>query len=370
MTAGHPAGKGLVLATLALGLDGIAALALHPILPAHLPWPRQIVAAVVSFAPLCAHFCVTVLLIGAMLRFRSAFQALPGAALLVVLMALLGPIGTLVGWSAAVAYALVPASWPIGLPPAATAPPRTRPVADRAAAQAVSAEARSLCDIFRHGSLAQRRRAVALMAGNFKPEFAPAFQMALQDEHNAIRVQAGMALLALEDEFGRQQMLLQTQQDADGNPIAGLGDELALARLFDRTAYSGLLDPERTRTVQAHALRAYKDHLAEHPDDEEAIAAVGRLLVRADQPQLVVDWFGEMLHSGRPVSDAALMWLAEALYLSRRYEALTTLLTTHAARLDRYLPVDSPLKQALQLWWPPPTALPAPQPPTGDVVAQ
>lgn len=252
-------------------------------------------------------------------------------------------MGAFVGALAAVAYLAMPRA-AAKLEAEQSTRSGKRPISAGQAADAAAAESQSLCDIFRHGTLAQKRRAVALIAGNFKPQFAPALQMALKDEHNAIRVQAGMALLHLEDEFGRQQIWLQQQDDAllTSHGFGYDSIHLQQGRLHDQTADSGLWDAERTQGAQVMALKAYKQHLAAHPDDEEAISAIGRLFVRADQHHLVADWFSELVAT-RPVSDAILTWLAEALYLSKRYDDLRQLVGHYGPRLERRLPVDSPL---------------------------
>lgn len=281
---------------------------------------------------------------------REALGAVPIVGLLALLMVVLGPLGSVLGAAIAAVDAAAPARWkawaqlPLDAEVQAVANERT-------AMGKHDAETLPLCDIFRHGTLAQRRRAVALMAGNWKPEFAAALHMALSDEHNAIRVQAGMALLALEDEFGRldQQFSRRISGSHPAMDLVGEPSHIEHARLHDRTAWSGLLDRERTRSSRVIAIQSYREHLLEHPSDADAIAAVGRLFVRTDQHQLVAGWFGDLVRQG-PVSDSIVMWLAEALFRGARYAELQALLREHGARLEQSLPIDSPMRISLQFW--------------------
>ncbi len=212
-------------------------------------------------------------------------------------------------------------------------------------------EAASLCDVFRHGSLSQRRSAVALIAANFKPELAEALRMALRDEHNAIRVQAGMVMQQLEDDFVRRQNALEalTQDELADHGFTPDDVWLRLATLHDQHAYTGLLDTRRTLEAYSKALRAYQAHLKRFPNDLSTIAAVGRLLVRAGQHQLVADWLKTQVAEGR-VSGSIVMWYVEALYRSERYDAVAAVMAEHGELLAGSLPHNSSFHNVLALW--------------------
>lgn len=339
----------LTFAVVALLLDGLIVLVAGW---SHHSTLRALLREATGPLPLLAHLTLIAVLYWQMRR-MPVFQHAPGVLLILGLMLFVGPAGTAMGFLATLVYALIPESWT----PMADSFPSEELTPDKkpTAVGHIALEPQSLCDVFRSGTLAQKRRAVSLIGANFKPEFAEALRMALRDEQNAIRVQAGMVLLKLEDEFGSKQLDLQAQGD-ELLAEFGFGEDhthLELARLYDQQAYSGLLDASRTKTARIQALREYRAHLAQHPDDDEAIAAVGRLLIREDQHQLVADWFGQQVREGKK-SDAVLMWLAEALYRSRRYGELQAIVAEHGERLARKLPQDSALRSALLLWQAPP----------------
>ena len=212
-------------------------------------------------------------------------------------------------------------------------------------------EAASLCDVFRHGSLSQRRSAVALIAANFEPELAEALRMALRDEHNAIRVQAGMVMQQLEDDFVRQQRALEalTEDELADHGFAPDDVWLRLAKLHDKHAYTGLLDSRRTLEAHSKALRAYQAHLKRFPNDLQTIAAIGRLLIRAGQHELVADWLKQQVGAGL-ISGSIVMWYVEALYRSERYDAVGEVLAAYGDLLAGSLPSESNLRRVLALW--------------------
>lgn len=212
-------------------------------------------------------------------------------------------------------------------------------------------EAASLCDVFRHGTLSQRRSAVALIAANFEPELAEALRMALRDEHNAIRVQAGMVMQQLEDDFVRKQNALEalTQDELANHGFAPEDVFLRLATLHDHHAYTGLLDTRRTLEAHAKALRAYQAHLKRFPNDLKTIAAVGRLLIRAGQHELVADWLKRQVREGR-VSASIVMWYLEALYRCERYQDVSEVMAKHGDLLTGILPQESKFHGVLALW--------------------
>ena len=314
---------------------------------------RTVMSHAMSEGPLIAHWLVVAGLSAACLHWRARFARAPGVALLLVLMALLGPMGTLVGFLAALVAALTPT--------ADLSTDREEQGAGWASAghggepggKGVALEPEPLADVFRRGTLAQRRNAVALIAANFRPPFAQALRMALADENNAIRVQAGLVMQQLEDEFDQRQAELESHLD-DTLARHGFGASdgwLSLARLHDEHAYTGLLDEERARRAHSEALRAYRHHLASDPDDVSVIAAVGRLLIRAGQHRLVADWLHEQIAQGR-TSASVLMWYAEALYRAGRYPALRQMLAQHGEQITSHLPPDSPFRAVLALWRP------------------
>lgn len=59
-------------------------------------------------------------------------------------------------------------------------------------------------DILREGGTNQRLAVVALLARNFRPEFAPALKLALLDRNSAVRVQAANSSVQIEDRFSQQ----------------------------------------------------------------------------------------------------------------------------------------------------------------------
>jgi len=350
MQPSQPALMSMAFAALAVAFDALFVVATGWQGLTRDPSLRAVFRVAMDLPCMVAHVSLTTLLLVAWRRMRVRFAHAPGIALTLALMVFAGALGSLLGLLAALLRCLLP---PTSTPAAPLDTARDRAAPTRIALAASEAQKpQALCDVFRHGTLAQRRRAVALMGSHFKPQFAEALRMALRDENNAIRVQAGMALLQLEDEYGRLQSSIEGRGEDSVLASHGFGTDktcLELAQLHDQQAYSGLLDDDRTRTAQLQALRAYRDHLTANPGDDEAMAAVGRLLVRADQHELVADWFGEQVQQGH-ASGAILLWLAEALYRSRRYPELQALLREHRSRIAAHLPADSPLRAVVQLW--------------------
>ena len=306
-----------------------------------------------SFGPLLAHVIVTVLLYVLWRAPAFAFAQAPTTLLALLLMLFGGPIGAAAGVVAALLDRLIPATWGTGIT-AVVEPPAEQPQSNRQSdgpRRASAQTQQSFCDVFRIGSLAQRRTAVSLIGANFTPQLTEALRMALNDEHNSIRVQAGMVLMQLEDEFDRRQV----QLEAGGEGAAALQgfwadeNQLELAKFFDMQAYCGLFDANRTRTAQISALGAYRSYLATHPGDLEVIAAVGRLLVRANQHQLATEWLGQQVASGHHTLPI-LVWYLEALFVTQHYEVLRTILAEHGQQIVGYLPQDAKIHGFLQLW--------------------
>lgn len=335
----------LRFATLAVLLDSVAvAAALIAPVSSQVPVSSQIP---VTVAALFAHL----LAVGALFAYRSrsstANRRSPGGLLALVMTAVGGPPGAV----AAVVMALVLWVSPAVLPtpdPAGSGREKHEKPARRSD---LELKLEPLCDVFRFGSLSQRRNAVSLIAANYNPTFSRALKMALRDENNAIRVQAGMVVQQLEDRYESEARELEAAADNAMEAHGfGSGDiHLRLAKFYDEYAFSGVLDDRRMRGIHAKSLRSYRHHLARNPSDVVAIAAVGRLLIRAGQHGVVADWLAEHVAGGRG-SPTILMWMAEALYRSGRHAELRALLQRHGSVLSRHVAANSNFGGVLTLW--------------------
>lgn len=339
----------LTVAGLALLADLLIVSAAHLLTDAGPMALRTLMDGALTPGPMAAHVALVAALAAAVLRWRPRFSRAPGVILLGVLMVFLGPLGTAIAFLAALVATVVPAA-EVELEGAGRSEMRA---GGDGAESGQEVEPQSLADVFRQGTLAQRRQAVALIGANFRPEFAAALRMALADENNAIRVQAGMVMQQLEDQFDRRQAELEahTEDELARHGFDGGEAWLRLARMHDEQAYTGLLDDKRASRAHAEALRAYRHHLQHRPDDLEVISAIGRLLIRAGQHRVVADWLQEQIAAGR-VNDSILMWCAEGLYRQGRYAALQKIIAEHGGRIRRHLPAGSPFHAVLDLWGP------------------
>ena len=296
-----------------------------------------------------------VLASGGLVFYQRNVRALGRAPLFVFcLIALLwlGPFGTLLGLLTLTVFWLAPADWTVTVadevPGDAEQSALLREVS--LPAQALT-QPQSLCDIFRFGTLPERRAALAMIGANYRPAFAEALRMALHDEHNAIRVQAGMVMQSLEDAFERKRREIEARLDRT-LVEHGFGSDdamLQLGRLYDHRAYSGLLDASRAAEARSKARRAYRAHLQKAPTDLEAVAALGRLLVRDDRAQEAIEELEGAIASGAS-SVPIWMWYAEALDRARRFERLRAVMTERGDKLRDALPANSPLRATIELW--------------------
>jgi hypothetical protein len=135
-------------------------------------------------------------------------------------------------------------------------------------------------DVIALGSLEEKRAAIALMAGRFRPEFAPALQAALNDREPAIRVQAASAVARIEHRFLQRSMKLEECRLARPNDPDLL---METARHHEELAATGLIDEGRAREAVRLAVSLHLRLISMHaPHRQDSVAAVGRLLLRLD----------------------------------------------------------------------------------------
>lgn len=187
----------------------------------------------------------------------------------------------------------------------------------RASNQALSG-VDSFTDVMQHGSIEQKRAVLMLLARRFRPEFAPALKLALQDANPAIRVQAATAAAEIESKVTAQTLELEAQvQAAPGS----FEHQLALARHYDAYAFSGLLDSGRANAGRRSALKHYGECLRHDPHNPDIRMAISRILVREGRHADAVDWLGERLDHDT-TNRAMVGWYLECLFHLHRFDEI------------------------------------------------
>jgi thioredoxin-like negative regulator of GroEL len=196
-----------------------------------------------------------------------------------------------------------------------------------------------------HGSIEQKRAVLMLLARRFRPEFAPALKLALQDANPAIRVQAATATAEIESGFTDRTLELEAAARAAPDDF---DTQLALARHYDAYAFCGLLDSAREHAGRRSALRYYGAALKLQPQNGDIRMAICRILVREGRHADAVDWLGQRLDQERS-SRAIVGWYLECLFHLGRFAEVRGV----AARFRGLLldaDEDDRLRQSAALW--------------------
>ena len=101
------------------------------------------------------------------------------------------------------------------------------------------------------------------MTERFDASFSPAFNKALNDRSNTIRVQAATAVAKIEKQFMNRLMRITEAAELYPNDIE---IKLVMAEHYDDYAFTGILDNERERINRRRALKHYQEYLKECPD--------------------------------------------------------------------------------------------------------
>lgn len=202
-------------------------------------------------------------------------------------------------------------------------------------------------EILSNGTRADKQLAIALMARNYNPAFAPAFKQALADKDNAVRVQAASAITRIEENFLQAAMRLEKQVERRPNSLKAWR---SLAEHYDSHANAGLSDEESIANFLRKAEEAYTRVLAFEPDDYTALWAMGRLTVKSKDYAGAVALF-ELAFVFNPeagVTDR--IWYWEALYRERRFADLRREVQTHVKDLSLYSHLPPNIVDSLALW--------------------
>ncbi|MDO9711751.1 tetratricopeptide repeat protein [Paracraurococcus lichenis] len=272
-------------------------------------------------------------LLGAAALYRCGGRD-PAGLLLLLASAVTGPFGALGGGLCAAlrigfASSATPfEQWYAALFPAVEVSP-VEALYERVVLRGSGPEARGgvapFSDIMALGTVPQKQAAIALIADEFRPSFAPALLRALNDPEPAIRVQAATASARIENRFLERALALEEQLAAAPRDPARL---LALARHHDAYAHTGLLDGGRATAERHRALELYERLAWMRPADPELAQVIGRLLLRLDRPTEALDRLAPLVN--RPGAPPELLaWYLECLYRLGRIGALRQAAARH-----------------------------------------
>ncbi len=207
-------------------------------------------------------------------------------------------------------------------------------------------------DVLAFGSMEEKQSAIALMTRHFKPAFGAILKEALHDQSAAVRVQAAAAMARIESRFMEQALALEAELARDpGDPERADPGEtlLALARLHDDHAFTGLLDGSRLREARSMAMDRYRQYLELDPEHFASRLAIGRLLIRDRRFGEAAAWIEESFSDGIP-SGPLLLWYIESLFKMGRFEELRSHCREHALRLTKEISIPENAFLAVQTW--------------------
>jgi hypothetical protein len=215
---------------------------------------------------------------------------------------------------------------------------RLRRLEENTDTQRASGRVVAFADVLSQGELPQQERVLALMAREYRSDFAPLLRAALNSPVRPLRAQAAAALALIEARFAAETQGLRAQ---GGGP--------ALARKLDEFANSGLLEDGRARALRSEAAHIWAKRAASVPGDAGAAASLGRDLLQLDEVTAARDAL-ERAHGAGLSSPALIGWLAEARFRTGDLGGVEELIRQHQAALLPLLDTNSPLAPALRLW--------------------
>ncbi len=201
----------------------------------------------------------------------------------------------------------------------------------------------SFHDVMAFGSIRQKRRVLEKILRYFRPEFASALFVALDDSTNAIRVQAATVMSTLDYQFYDRFTLLEMAARKHPDSIQA---QMDLAEHCGNYVFSQILDKDRMDDMQAHAIQAYENCLKLDPLNQLALLGLGRLHVYKGDLQTGYAYLSKVIEEYEDCSVETYRWLMRALYKMKDYQELRKVSQRYR---ERNLPDDTLLGVA-SLW--------------------
>ncbi len=179
----------------------------------------------------------------------------------------------------------------------------------------------SFQDLFTYGNLSKKQTVLDAIVKDFHPIYSPILQLALQDSHNTVRIQAAAIVTKIEHDFDQEIMKLVARHKEDPKNSAII---LQLAIGYDTYASLGILDSLRKKEVSRQAVHFYREYLMSHPNDRNTSLSIGRLLFHMQDFDHYLSWCKEFCEKDKHFPEIFRTWRLEALYKLQRYEELST----------------------------------------------
>lgn len=208
----------------------------------------------------------------------------------------------------------------------------------------IASSVTSFIDVLKRGASKDKLAAIQVINRNFKPHFAPALKLGIQDSDPMIRVQAASAVAAIERTYTNKQQELEKIY-ANKRSIGSL---LALAVHHDNYGNLGILDEDRAIENRKKALMYFKEAQAVKPDDDKINFAIGRLLVKLEEHKEAVDWYSKLLAQNKVTSEIV-GWMIESLFKLKSYDELRSFILRYDSVIDA-TKLHENVKGFIDLW--------------------
>lgn len=175
-------------------------------------------------------------------------------------------------------------------------------------------------DIMKYGNYNQKRIAIEKMLRYFKPEFASALKMGLEDPSSAIKVQTATALSFIDHKMFDRFTVLKNYSLEEPEDILLLKTFAEFGAYY---ALSGILDKDRLEDILSQTIPAIKKYLKERPKDNTLKFSLAKLYIKQQDTESAQNLLEELLQTSFD-SEAAYL-LMDILYEKKDYEAVRSL---------------------------------------------
>lgn len=204
----------------------------------------------------------------------------------------------------------------------------------------------AFADLLDHGTPQQKQVILALLARNFQPVFAPVLRRAMNDTDSTVRVMAATAVAKIENEFLKHAMSMRHECQRRPHDRAAW---LAMARLHDDYAFTGLLDIDREHENRTLAEEAFRHCIDIMPTDVASWLALGRLCLREGRVDEAIAAFTETARI-EPRRADVVAWLMEARFRQGDFAAVRRLAQDLGHDLDSVTALGEDVKRVARLW--------------------
>lgn len=206
-------------------------------------------------------------------------------------------------------------------------------------------------DIIRYGNINQKTIVLNNGLNFYKPEFAPIFKVAINDESNMIRVQAATALTKIKERYAKEISKVQKKVLDKNGKILNYKEKTIRSSIKSYLSYyqSGILDQEEIKNICLKIL-GYYDKIDAEKYNIKDLEIMADLHVRISNYDKAYKILKKIFREKEGISQLSIFNYMKTFFYLGKFDSLRKFATLYRGKLNQDDPISVMINDSTILW--------------------